>query len=68
MAKWLALVLCIFEIPGSNLGPDISYPDRGVSCFSSVPPSKFRDSTLNYATAASQYSLSNSFSLMILSV
>jgi hypothetical protein len=29
MAKWLALMLCIFEIPGSNLGPDINYPDRG---------------------------------------
>jgi hypothetical protein len=27
-AEWLALLLCIWEIPGSNLGPETGYPDR----------------------------------------
>jgi hypothetical protein len=26
---WLQIPLCILEIPGSNLGPDTDYPDKG---------------------------------------
>jgi hypothetical protein len=36
-------LLLIREVPGSNLGLETSYPDR----FSSVPPGKCWDSTLN---------------------
>jgi hypothetical protein len=39
------------ELSGSNLGPEVDYPHR-FFCFSSVPPGQFRDSVLNYATAA----------------
>jgi hypothetical protein len=24
--EWLALLLCIWEVPGSNLGPETGYP------------------------------------------
>jgi hypothetical protein len=34
------------EGPVSNLDPESGYPDLGISWFSSVPPGKFRDSTL----------------------
>jgi hypothetical protein len=42
---WLAL-LHIREDPGWNLGPETGYPDWGLSCFPSVPPGEFWDSTL----------------------
>jgi hypothetical protein len=28
MVEWLALLLRIREVPGSNLGPETGYPDR----------------------------------------
>jgi hypothetical protein len=39
-------LLRIREVPGTNLGPEIGYPDRGTSLFASVSPSKFWDSSL----------------------
>jgi hypothetical protein len=27
VVEWLVLLLCIWEVPGSNLGPEIGYPD-----------------------------------------
>jgi hypothetical protein len=29
VVEWLALLLCIREVPGSNLGPETGYPDWG---------------------------------------
>lgn len=51
--EWLALPHIIREVPCSNLGPKISYPDRFVRFSSTVPHGICRDSTLNYATATS---------------
>jgi hypothetical protein len=31
VVQWLNLLLYIREVPGSNLDPEIGYPDRGVS-------------------------------------
>jgi hypothetical protein len=67
MVEWLALLLRIREVPGSNLGPETDYPDWGFSWFSSVFPGKCRDSTLNYATTASFHILFNSLFTIILS-
>jgi hypothetical protein len=47
MVEWLALLLYIQEVLGSNLFSETGYPDWGFSWFSSVPPDKFRDITLN---------------------
>jgi hypothetical protein len=44
VALAVTLSSCIREVLGSNLGRDISYPDWGFSCFSSVPPGKCQDS------------------------
>jgi hypothetical protein len=41
----LSILLCIRDIPGSNLGPETEYSEV-FSWFSSVPPGKCRDSTL----------------------
>jgi hypothetical protein len=27
-ATWLAFLLCIRKVPGSNIGPETGYPDR----------------------------------------
>jgi hypothetical protein len=35
------------EVPALNLGPETGYPNRDFSWISSVPPVKYRDSTLN---------------------
>jgi hypothetical protein len=35
------------ECPSSNLGPKTCYPHCGFSWFSSVPPGKCQDKTLN---------------------
>jgi hypothetical protein len=42
----LTLLVSIPEVPGSNLGPKIGYPDWGVSWVSSVCPRECQDSTL----------------------
>jgi hypothetical protein len=47
VVKRLTLLLRILEVPCSYLGPETGYPDYGCSQFSSVPPGKFWDSTLN---------------------
>jgi hypothetical protein len=39
--EWLTLLLCIREVPGSNLGPETGYP----LWFSSVPPGECHDSS-----------------------
>jgi hypothetical protein len=57
--RQLALLLRIWELPNSNLSPDIGYPDRGVSWFSSVPPYKCRD-CVNRVTTVSFHTLTNS--------
>jgi hypothetical protein len=31
---WLTLLLCILEVLGSNVGPEIGYPDWGLSILS----------------------------------
>jgi hypothetical protein len=43
----LTLLFSIREVTGSNLGPETGYPDWAFSCFFSVPPRKFWDSTLS---------------------
>jgi hypothetical protein len=45
--EWLALLLYILEIQGSNLYPETDYLDRGLSFFSSVSPGKCSVSNLN---------------------
>jgi hypothetical protein len=30
--EWAILLLSIREVPGSNFGPGVGYPDRGFSC------------------------------------
>jgi hypothetical protein len=47
MVEWLALLLRILEVPGSNLGPETGHSDWGFSWFSSIPPGKCQDSTLS---------------------
>jgi hypothetical protein len=47
LAQVVGRVTSIRELLGSNLGRDTDYSDR-VSWLSSVPPGKYRDSTLNY--------------------
>jgi hypothetical protein len=42
VVEWLTLLLRIRELPGSNLGPETSIPDWGVSWLSSVPPGEYR--------------------------
>jgi hypothetical protein len=49
VVEWLAFLLCIREVPGSNLGPETGYPDSVFVGFS-APLGKF---TLNWTTAAS---------------
>jgi hypothetical protein len=45
MDEWLALLLHIWEVPGSNLGWKTSYPE--VIHDFPVPPGKYWDNTLN---------------------
>jgi hypothetical protein len=40
------VLLCIREVTGSNIGPEISYPDKDFSLFTSVPAGKCRVITL----------------------
>jgi hypothetical protein len=40
VAEWLTFLLCIPEVPGSDVGSEIGYPDLGFSWFSSDPPGK----------------------------
>jgi hypothetical protein len=44
--EWLTFLLHIREVPGSNLNPETDCPDTSITSFSSVPPSKYRDSAL----------------------
>jgi len=46
----MAHLLCIREVLPSNFLPEAGYPDTGASCFSSVPPGKWKDNSLKYAT------------------
>jgi hypothetical protein len=38
VVQWLALLLCIWEVPGSNVGPETGCCHWGFSWISSVPP------------------------------
>jgi hypothetical protein len=40
------LMVRIQELPDSNLGPEIDYPDSGLSWFASVLPGECRESIL----------------------
>jgi hypothetical protein len=51
--RWLAFLLRIWEIPGSNLDPKIGYPDWGFLRFSSVSSDKCRYSAFDQVTTAS---------------
>jgi hypothetical protein len=52
VAEWLTL-LCIWEVQGSNLDLETSYPGWEYSWFSSVPPGNCQERTLNRATTTS---------------
>jgi hypothetical protein len=43
----MALLLRVWEVPGSNLGPE-TFPELGYLCFLSVPLDKYRDSQSRY--------------------
>jgi hypothetical protein len=45
--EYLALLLCIREVPRSNFCPEARYPDWGFPWFSLLPRDKCRDSTSN---------------------
>jgi hypothetical protein len=47
--EWLAILLCIRQVSGSNLSPETSYPDSGFSWFFKVPPPRSQDITTNWA-------------------
>jgi hypothetical protein len=47
VVEYLTILLRIWKVPRSNLGPKTGYPDSEFSWFSSAPPGKFRDSVLN---------------------
>jgi len=49
--KLSALMLRNHEVQGSNLSPETDYSDSGLSRFSSVPPGKYWDSTINMPRA-----------------
>jgi hypothetical protein len=46
VVECLTFLLCILEVPNSNLDPETRYPDWGVSWFPLVPPGKCRESTI----------------------
>jgi hypothetical protein len=46
LARPVTFLICIWEVPGSNLGLHTDYPDRRYFLFSSGPPEKFRNSNL----------------------
>jgi hypothetical protein len=45
VVEWLGLLIRVLEVPGSNLGPDTGYLERGSSWFSLVPPGESLDSS-----------------------
>jgi hypothetical protein len=57
--EWLAFLLRIREVPGSNLRLETDCPDRFV-VVPSVPPDKLKDSTSNEATTTSFHIVTNS--------
>jgi hypothetical protein len=59
-SEWLTLLLRIREVSGSHLSPGTGYPDLCCSWFSSFPPGKCPDSTLNQATTVSFHILYHS--------
>jgi hypothetical protein len=62
VVEWLTLLLRILEVLDSKLGPETSYPDWGISWFSSILPSKCWDSTLKLGQ---NHFLPNPFQLLI---
>jgi hypothetical protein len=52
-AQCLASLLCVLESSDSNIGPEVSYAGWGYSCFFSVPPDTFWDSTLKHTMTES---------------
>jgi hypothetical protein len=47
--EWLALLLRIWEVLGSDFGSETGYVDLGFSWFSSVPPGKCMDIKLGHS-------------------
>jgi hypothetical protein len=66
--EWLAFLLHIRDISGWNLGPETDNPDWRSSWFSSIPPGKCWDSTLNYAATVSFLTLSSSLFIIWLCI
>lgn len=56
----LELLLCIWKVLSSNLGPETNYLDWDLTLFSSVYPDKCKDSTLNWAMTTFFHNLSSS--------
>jgi hypothetical protein len=45
--QWLPLLFSFRKVSGSNLVPEKGFLYLDFSCFTSVPPGKYRDSTVN---------------------
>jgi hypothetical protein len=59
MAKWVTLLFHIWEVSGSNLGPETGFPEEDLQWFCSVCPGKCQISTANQDTITSFYILYN---------
>jgi hypothetical protein len=64
--EWVALFICIWEIPGSKLSDKNGYTDWGLSMFSSVSPGKWQNTTINQTIVASIHILPKSLFTIIL--
>jgi hypothetical protein len=57
---WLAFLLRIRDVPGSDLGAEAGHVNLGYRGFPSIPPDKFWDSNLIYAIVVFFHRISNS--------
>jgi hypothetical protein len=62
VVKWLTLLVCIQEAPGSNLGSETSYPDLNIFMVFLSPPDEYLDITLKLSH---DYFLPNPFQFII---
>jgi hypothetical protein len=60
VVELLTLLLRIRKVSGKDLGPESGYPELGFLLYSSVPPSEWRDSTVQLGRTAFFQILSNS--------
>jgi hypothetical protein len=54
-ARWIAFLLRVWNVPGSNFDPDNDCPYWGLSQFFSVLPRKYRDNEKNWHIRLSVY-------------